>query len=480
MNIKLYKKALTRNDIIWSIIAIIVIIGVISAMSAFIYNYMLKVEEDNCWNIMNNSAQAIEKEINIQIDNNVNVLKLVSGAMVREQRTEGTTENLDAIVSHLNDFQGMTIFDRIDLLYENGDILLQTGGICESGLNFGEIAAKGIHISGRITDAVTGKEMVSCAVPVIQEQKAVAILMGVIQCERFPQIFRTGIYDGHAYICIVDRSTGDFIMDDWHSSLGNLYEMKKRQTLPGYEKIDLREEVSQGDTGVIAYKSDVNGKSSYMFFQPIKNRNWQLIIVAQEDVVFSSLIEMKRMLGYMLGIVGVLLIGYLAWSLIMLSQSIKKKVESEKHSYIDNLTGIYNQNKFTQILEEYENNHFTSIGVMFLDLNGLKYTNDNFGYDVGNHLLKNTAQILSNIFGTMVYRIGSDEFVVLTANLTKEEFMALCIQAKNTMQENEIEAAMGITWHDDGKSVKAQLKEADDLMYLNKRSYHECNQSSAR
>jgi len=57
-----------------------------------------------------------------------------------------------------------------------------------------------------------------------------------------------------------------------------------------------------------------------------------------------------------------------------------------------------------------------------IDINGLKYTNDNFGYLAGDKLIKKVAYNLSEEFKDIatIYRFGGDEFALLcTGNLTR-------------------------------------------------------------
>lgn len=92
-------------------------------------------------------------------------------------------------------------------------------------------------------------------VPVEKQGQTLALLVGVIDCESLPDVFKTTAYNGEAFSCLIDYKDGSFIMDDWHERLGNLYEMKQRQQLKGYEDVDLIEDVSNVKTGVTAYKS---------------------------------------------------------------------------------------------------------------------------------------------------------------------------------------------------------------------------------
>lgn len=52
-------------------------------------------------------------------------------------------------------------------------------------------------------------------------------------------------------------------MDTWHSTLENAYDTPDRTRLKGYEDIDLKDEVRNQKTGVIAFQSQTNGKGTY-------------------------------------------------------------------------------------------------------------------------------------------------------------------------------------------------------------------------
>ena len=58
-----------------------------------------------------------------------------------------------------------------------------------------------------------------------------------------------------------------------------------------------------------------------------------------------------------------------------------------------------------------------------VDINGLKQTNDNYGYLVGDELIKKVAKNLLTAFGKVatVYRFGGDEFAILCSVITREK-----------------------------------------------------------
>lgn len=74
-----------------------------------------------------------------------------------------------------------------------------------------------------------------------------------------------------------------------------------------------------------------------------------------------------------------------------------RRYEDEKMlqrlSYVDTLTSFYNRNRFIEGIEKIEK-ETNSIGVIYLDINGLKEVNDHFGHLSGDNLLKRCADII--------------------------------------------------------------------------------------
>ena len=98
----------------------------------------------------------------------------------------------------------------------------------------------------------------------------------------------------------------------------------------------------------------------------------------------------------------------------------KKKTEREvkylsEHDY---LTGLYNrryfQNSFNQLLQ----NNQLPLGIMMIDVNGLKIINDAYGHNIGDKALKIVADVLKQTFSEeeIITRLGGDEFAVLISN----------------------------------------------------------------
>lgn len=94
-------------------------------------------------------------------------------------------------------------------------------------------------------------------------------------------------------------------------------------------------------------------------------------------------------------------------------------------AYMDSLTGLRNTNSYkvwvSDFNKEIQNNNI-DFGIMVLDVNYLKETNDKYGHDVGDKLIVAVAKIISSTFKrSPVFRIGGDEFLVILQNRDLEE-----------------------------------------------------------
>ena len=154
--------------------------------------------------------------------------------------------------------------------------------------------------------------------------------------------------------------------------------------------------------------------------------------------------------------------------------------ELESLSYVDVLTKLYNRNKYIKDLEQLEKNQLESLGVVYIDLNGLKVANDQFGHNYGDHLLKQMAALIKGIFDTKaIYRIGGDEFIVLCIDSTKDEFEIHVTQLRTSLSKRkELTASLGTTWEEKKFNINDLIKHADDLMYANKQRYYQAIQVS--
>lgn len=86
--------------------------------------------------------------------------------------------------------------------------------------------------------------------------------------------------------------------------------------------------------------------------------------------------------------------------------------EIERVAFRDALTGCLNRHALDTLKP--------SGDVTIIDLDNLKYVNDQLGHEFGDKFISKTAENLVDVFGAEnVYRLGGDEFLVFGADLDK-------------------------------------------------------------
>ncbi len=159
---------------------------------------------------------------------------------------------------------------------------------------------------------------------------------------------------------------------------------------------------------------------------------------------------------------------------------IQQKLEGL--AYTDSLTGLANRSKCELSLAELSGDYT----IISIDLDYLKYTNDNYGHIVGDKLLSGFASILTNSFtdAYLIGRMGGDEFIAILPfvdeSRTERELACFTdlMKYRNTLETNiKYSASYGTATSKDkavAKNLTAQnvYLLADTRMYQMKKSHH--------
>jgi diguanylate cyclase (GGDEF)-like protein len=119
-----------------------------------------------------------------------------------------------------------------------------------------------------------------------------------------------------------------------------------------------------------------------------------------------------------------------------------------------------------------------SVGLIILDVDGLKLVNDIFGHDSGDMLLSNVAKLLISCFRDqdIVARIGGDEYAILLHDADVDAVKAACQRVQNRILIENLDnhhpilsLSIGFAVSDDPTITMRELfKQADNNMYREK------------
>ncbi len=168
--------------------------------------------------------------------------------------------------------------------------------------------------------------------------------------------------------------------------------------------------------------------------------------------------------------------------IVSMNDITQKQIKSQQLEYLsfhDSLTGLYNRRFFEEELHRLFNSRSLPLGLVLIDLNGLKIVNDMLGHKMGDKFLVKIAEILSSSIraSDISARIGGDEFAIILPNTTEEGVKKLIsrieekIDAVNRTNEMLLSISTGYAIHyGQFKNAEELFKIADNELYKNKYS----------
>lgn len=148
----------------------------------------------------------------------------------------------------------------------------------------------------------------------------------------------------------------------------------------------------------------------------------------------------------------------------------------------DVLTKLYNRSFYTKEINRLERSFIHPVSCIFLDMNGLKQTNDELGHDIGDGLLRRVGAVLNQVILNTPYtasRVGGDEFVILmpsadeVATLSVLQTIQELFNIDNQYYSSQpISISIGHATSQPNESIEALLKRADNDMYIKKKNHY--------
>lgn len=159
-----------------------------------------------------------------------------------------------------------------------------------------------------------------------------------------------------------------------------------------------------------------------------------------------------------------------------ISEIQKRNEEMVYLSFHDALTGLYNRHFFEAELDRLDTERNMPLSLVMLDVNGLKLTNDAFGHEKGDALLKVVGNALKDTFRAddIIARWGGDEFVVVLPKLHQKEVDIILRRLSQKISEVHLEPLkVSVSYgcaqkSNKDESLKSVMKRAEDLMYRKK------------
>ena len=190
---------------------------------------------------------------------------------------------------------------KIRVLTPDNQVITAKGDVVggeASGLSYEKEAPLGEHVSNRELSS-DGQYVLRHFVPIIQNGNTAALLYGVTILGELPAKLNVdNLYNASAKIYIVDTHNGDFLVDTWHNTLGNLSEYNstnpERETKGAKSWDEYVEDIMSLGTGYVIYKTPNTSGWQYMYYAPANINEWSIIVDVPESEAFDSVFRARR------------------------------------------------------------------------------------------------------------------------------------------------------------------------------------------
>ena len=144
-----------------------------------------------------------------------------------------------------------------------------------------------------------------------------------------------------------------------------------------------------------------------------------------------------------------------------------------ERSRCDPLTGLFNRETYYYDLNKMNK---SINAVIQLDMNGLKWINDNQGHTAGDEALMTIGGICEknakrNVYA---YRLGGDEFTILAVNYDEARIQRIIDEIKDDLAKTSYYCSIGyaIKEHGSDETVDQLLRRAEEEMYKDKEEFY--------
>ena len=148
--------------------------------------------------------------------------------------------------------------------------------------------------------------------------------------------------------------------------------------------------------------------------------------------------------------------------IIKKKKQIKKVKASDRHKYTDMLTSLKNRNYLNAKMPEWEESKVFPQAIVMVDLNNVKYINDNYGHEEGDDLIIKAAGVLVNtqLENSEIIRTDGNEFLIYLVGYSERQVSTYVKKLGKEMKNlpHEFGAAIGYSM------ITDEIKTLDDAI----------------
>ena len=305
--------------------------------------YVQKATEQQCYDTLRKTTENLGKEIKNNTCNNQEQLEIIADVIASRGNID-----FDQTKHILKSYMTRGEISHLEVLLPDNRVITCDGNYVDASgtLSYAEEVEKGEYVSTNATVDISygDKNVLKSAVPIFQKGETIGILYGITEVNSLPLYYVADSYGENASIYLIDGDSGDFIMDTWHLSLGNIADWSKHK-VKGQKTSEIDTDIKSGKSGYLAGYSERVKENMYLYYTPVGINNWSVMLSIPESTVMKIAKQTEHAMYGMAIITVAILVAYFVWLLALRKKDIERveyMLEVEKslfdaHKHTENI-----------------------------------------------------------------------------------------------------------------------------------------------
>lgn len=305
--------------------------------------YVQKAAEQQCYDTLRKTTGNLGKEIKNNTYNNQEQLEIIADVIA----SRGNIDS-DQTKHILKSYMTRGEISHLEVLLPDNRVITCDGNYVDASgtLSYAEEVEKGEYVSTNATVDISygDKKVLKSAVPILQKGETIGILYGITEVNSLPLYYVADSYAENASIYLIDGDSGDFIMDTWHLSLGNIADWSKHK-VKGQKTSEIDTDIKSGKSGYLVGYSERVKENMYSYYTPVGINNWSVMLSIPESTVMKIARQIEHAMYGMAIITVAILVAYFVWLLALRKKDIERveyMLEVEKslfdaHKHTENI-----------------------------------------------------------------------------------------------------------------------------------------------
>ncbi|MBR0483273.1 MAG: GGDEF domain-containing protein [Oscillospiraceae bacterium] len=435
---------------------ILLFFSIIFLLLSFVWE-VEHITRQQCYSDLSLSTKEAMQDLEANFRNDRMNLRMLASVVAEQD----SLTSID-VSTYLNVYDVNSLISNIGILTpENNCIQLKGKEVSADGvMNYQSEVLLGEHISG-LQPALNASDtmVIRSFMPIRKDGKTIGLLYAEMSPANIARAWAPVIYNGNCTFCIIDRTNGEFIVNNWNQDIHRLDDLNIES---------LQESLKAGKSAFRQIETESEG-IVYLSYMPMDLENWEIMVCLSKEEIFAPVRALKTSITWFsIGIVIFLSI-YLG---IMVKMNKRSVAGAKKQANIDVLTGLQNRNCYEAYCDQLKTTEH--LVCVYLDANGLHELNNTKGHLAGDKMLRFIADTLKICFGEeTVYRIGGDEFIVFTQNQTDKQMQNVLNKVRSEIEQNQYHVSAGYCLGEPEMTLKEMISTAETRMYEEKRKYYE-------